>query len=92
MKTVIIKLGGKGCYLKNSVQSCCLNAYPIRAADTTGAGDHFAAGFVSELLRGKTQEEALRFANACGAICATGTGAEAALRDRNQVLEWLQNN
>lgn len=92
VKTVIIKLGGKGCFLKNAGQSCRLDAYAIRAADTTGAGDHFAAGFVSELLRGKTEEEALRFANACGAICATETGAAAALRDRKQVLEWLRNN
>ncbi len=89
VKNVIIKLGGKGCYLKNTKQEYRLDAYPIHAADATGAGDHFVAGFVSELLRGRTPEEALWFANVCGAICATEVGAETALKDREQVLQWM---
>ena len=32
---------------------------------------------------------ALRFANACGAICTTAVGAGTALRSRGQVLEFL---
>jgi uncharacterized membrane protein len=34
-------------------------------------------------------EEALRFANACGAICTTAVGAGTALCSRGQVLELL---
>lgn len=90
VKNVIIKLGSKGCYLKNASGECHLKAFPIRAADATGAGDHFAAGFVSELLRGAAQEKALRFANACGAICTTEIGAATALRSREQVLQWMK--
>ena len=90
VKNVIIKLGRKGCYLKNAGEEYRLDARPVRAVDATGAGDHFIAGFVSELLRGKTQEEALRFANACGAICTTKVGAATALRNREQVLALIQ--
>jgi sugar/nucleoside kinase (ribokinase family) len=53
--------------------------------DATGAGDNFLAGFVSEILRGRSDREALAFANACGAICSTAVGSGAALRNREQV-------
>lgn len=89
VKNVIVKLGGQGCLFKNAGTSIRLRAFPIEAVDATGAGDNFIAGFASELLRGAGQEAALRFANACGAICATAVGASAALRDREQVLSFL---
>ena len=66
--------------------------YPINAVDATGAGDNFVAGFVTEILRGHSDEEALCFANACGAICATAVGAATALKDREQVLSWMEGN
>ena len=92
VKNVIIKLGSKGCFLKNKEQAIRLEAYPVRAAESTGCGDHFAAGFVSGIMSGKAPEEALRFANACGAVCATGIGAATALQSREQVLEWIRKH
>ena len=92
VRNVIIKLGGRGCLLKNREQLIALPGYPINAVDATGAGDNFVAGFVSEILRDQTEEKALRFANACGAICATAVGAAAALQNREQVLNWLKDN
>ena len=32
----------------------------------------------------------LRFANACGAICATAMGAGTALKSREQVLQFME--
>ena len=87
--SVIIKLGEKGCYYRSADQEIRLPAFPIPAVDATGAGDNFIAGFVSERLRGADVPAALRFANACGAICTTGIGASAALKSRAQVLEFL---
>lgn len=92
VKNVIIKLGSRGCLLKNAAETCVLPGCSIRAVDATGAGDNFAAGFISEILRGKTQKEALLFANACGAICTTAVGASAALKSRQQVLDWMKEN
>ncbi|MER2056970.1 MAG: carbohydrate kinase family protein [Clostridia bacterium] len=92
VRTVIIKLGGRGCLLKNRERSVALPGYPINAVDATGAGDNFVAGFVTEILRGHSDEEALCFANACGAICATAVGAATALKDREQVLSWMEGN
>jgi len=87
---VIIKLGSKGCLMKTKDKTVRLPAYGIQAVDATGAGDNFAAGFASEILRGAADEEALRFANACGAICATQVGAGTALRSREQVLRFME--
>lgn len=87
---VIIKLGSKGCFLKNRETSLRLPALPVPAVDATGAGDNLVAGFTAELLRGATPGDALRFANACGAICVSAVGAGTALKSREQVLELLQ--
>ena len=92
VKNVIIKLGGRGCMMKNAAGTLFLPAYAVEAADATGAGDNFAAGFLSGILRGDTTEEALRFANACGAICASAVGAGTALRDREQVLAFMREH
>lgn len=91
VKNVLIKLGAKGCYFKNGEGAIRLPACDINAVDATGAGDNFVAGFACELLRGAAVPDALRFANACGAICTTAVGAGTALRSREQVLEFLKN-
>ena len=89
IKNVIIKLGSQGCLMKNASGIVRLPACHIVPVDATGAGDNFVAGFASEILRGTSPENALAFANACGAICTTAFGAGTALKNRDQVLEFL---
>ena len=89
VKNVVVKLGGRGCYFKNAERSFFLPPFEIHAVDATGAGDNFVAGLASEFLRGSSVDDALRFANACGAICTTAVGAGTALKSREQVLRFL---
>ena len=89
VRNVILKLGEKGCFFKSHEEQIILPACDIQAVDATGAGDNFLAGFLSELLRGKETYEALRFANACGAICTSAAGAGTALKSREQVRTFL---
>ena len=89
VKNVVVKLGSRGCLLKNRETALRLPPEEIEAVDATGAGDNFAAGLVSEILRGAAPEEALRFANACGAVCTTAVGAGTALKNREQVLRLI---
>ena len=91
VKNVIIKLGAKGCFFKNARETIRLDAFPVRAVDATGAGDCFLAGFAASLLAGADHKTALRFANACGALCTTSLGASAGLRDRAQAEELIRN-
>ncbi len=92
VRNVVIKLGARGCFLKTEKGSCRLPAEKIRAVDATGAGDCFGAGFVSELLRGAPPEQALRFANVCGALCASAVGAGSGLVSREQVVEFMASS
>ena len=89
VRNVVIKRGAQGCYYRGEAGELSLPACAIEAVDATGAGDNFLAGFASELLRGAGTEEALHFANACGAICTSAVGAGTALRSREQVLRFL---
>lgn len=88
---VIIKLGSRGCYFKSQREKGYIPAYDIRAVDATGAGDNFIAGLASEILRGASFRQALEFASACGAICATAAGACTALTGRQQVLDFMES-
>ena len=90
IKNVIIKAGADGCYVNGQEGRFHLPALPVEVVDSTGAGDNFIAGFASELLRGSSCEDALRFANACGGICTTMIGAGTALKHRAQVLNFME--
>lgn len=87
VKNVIIKRGGDGSFFKSSKERIFTTAFKVDVADTTGAGDNFIAGFAEELLSGRSHEEALKFANACGAVSATKEGALAGLLSKEQVCE-----
>lgn len=49
-----------------------------------------ASGYRAESGSLNVGGEALRFANACGAICTTAVGAVTALKDRDQVLDFMK--
>lgn len=92
VSNVIIKLGPRGCFFKNKDMSMYLPAFRIDTVDATGAGDNFLAGFASELIRGSNVRDALRFACACGAVCSTAVGSGTALKSREQVMRFLEEN
>lgn len=53
IRNVIIKTGPEGCYCCGEGEEFALPALPVPSVvDTTGAGDHFVAGFLSGVLRG----------------------------------------
>lgn len=83
---VIIKTGSKGCFVKNSSEAFSVPAVPgIQAIDTIGAGDNFAAGFISALLDGKSLQDCARFANATASLSVQAIGATEGVKNRNQV-------
>lgn len=49
--------------------------YPVKVADTVGAGDSFLASIISQLLHGRKPQEAIDFACAIGSIVASRSGA-----------------
>jgi len=64
-------------------------AYKVNVVDTTGAGDAFRAGLAVMLAQGKPLDDAVRFANACGALACTVMGAEPSMPEREAVEKLL---
>lgn len=85
VKNVIIKLGPVGCIAKSAAEELAIPACPVKAVDSTGAGDNFVAGFLSSLLGGLPFREALEFATAAAALSVQAVGATAGVQSRDQV-------
>ena len=91
VKTVIIKIGKKGAFIKNKDGSQIVPAYlHSNCIDTTGAGDNFAAGFITALLEGKNLKECGQFANVVASISVESIGATEGVKNRTMVDERLE--
>jgi 2-dehydro-3-deoxygluconokinase len=72
---VVVKLGKDGCYATDGKDSCYVEGYIIESPiDTVGAGDGFAAGFLSGILNDYSLKESSRLANAVGAMATLVRG------------------
>ncbi|MEA5016161.1 MAG: ribokinase [Candidatus Limiplasma sp.] len=88
-RSVVVTLGNRGAMLVTPRTSTLVPGFEVRAIDTTGAGDAFAAAFAIALTERKSPVEAIRFANAAAAISTTAMGAQSAMPSREQVQELL---
>ncbi len=88
-KNVVITLGPKGLYFKNRSDEIRMNAYPVNVIDTTAAGDAFLGALATGLAEKKPIQEALRFANAAGALTTTKLGAQPSLPLRKDLEAFL---
>ena len=61
---------------------------PVRAIDTVGAGDAFAAAITIRLAGGQSAAEALAYACAAGALATTQRGAQSAFPMSEEVAIW----
>ena len=89
-KTVVIKLGSKGCLIKTCVgEEMHIPSYRVPVVDTTGAGDAFDAGFIYGVLKKWSLKKAGRFANAVAALTlkSRGTTSAPTLRHALKLLD-----
>lgn len=85
IKNVILKIGKRGCLVKNSESEFIVPSYSgANCIDTTGAGDNFASGFISGLLEGKTLYECAKMANCAASLAIEAVGATNGLRNREE--------
>ncbi|KAI4388925.1 hypothetical protein MLD38_001213 [Melastoma candidum] len=96
LKLLLVTEGSEGCRYYTNNFSGRVKGLKVDAVDTTGAGDAFVAGLLSQLASDLSliQDEdrlrdSLRFANACGAITVTERGAIPALPTKSAVLDAL---
>ncbi|HVQ30525.1 MAG TPA: carbohydrate kinase family protein [Vicinamibacteria bacterium] len=74
---IVAKLGSLGAMTMGADGVVKTSAFPVKALDTTGAGDSFNAGFLHAWLRGEPALACLRLGAACGALSTLGLGGTA---------------
>jgi fructokinase len=98
-KLVIVTRGGDGAYFNFAGGTGEVAGHAVEVVDTLGAGDSFVAGFLSRLLEYSDPDAALtleninaalRFANACGALATTKSGAIPSLPTKVKVEAFLK--
>lgn len=82
---VVLKLGARGALLCTDEEETFVPGFQVDVVDTTGAGDAFSAGLTLAIAEGGSLRDAVRFANAAGAVAVTRLGAMAAMPTREEV-------
>jgi 2-dehydro-3-deoxygluconokinase len=73
-RLVVIKRGAAGAWATDGEQRFEQAAWPVTVVDAVGAGDAFAAGLLSALLRGCDTARALAEAALVAALCVNAAG------------------
>ena len=90
-KAVVLKLGSRGCALVSSTGvRQHVRPFKVKVVDSTAAGDAFTAALAVAHALGMPMPQALRMANAAGALCCTKLGAQPALPGRRAVEALLR--
>jgi len=85
VKHVVITLGEKGLFYKNSETAFLMPAIKTEVKDTTAAGDIFNGALAVALSEGKNWQAALKFANIAASIGVGRLGAQASVPFRKEV-------
>ena len=90
-KTVVVKLGPEGAYVKNkSGDSYIVKGFNVKkVVDTVGAGDGFALGLITALIEGLPMAKAVERGNAVGALQVQTTGDNDGYPTRDQLTQYL---
>lgn len=88
--TVVVKDGGVGAHSMGSAGDVFVSAPRVRVVEPVGAGDAFAAGYLSATLRGEGGEQRLRMGHLVAAQALGVTGDHAALPTTTWFAEHLR--
>ena len=95
VQTVALKLGKSGCYVKNKETEAFVHGYTVdHPVDTVGAGDGYAAGFISGYLENLSLTECAQRANAVGAMATLVKGDMEGFpyKDQVEIFMGLKNS
>ena len=88
---VVLTLGKDGCIYDDGTQRISHGIYPVKAVDTTAAGDTFTGFFIHAISTGATPADAIRRASAASAIAVSRPGAAPSVPTAEEVDEFLKN-
>lgn len=91
-KYIVIKQGARGAFLYDGKR---YNTFPAiktaKVVDTTAAGDAFTAALTLEYLRTQDIREAIKYANAAGAIAVSRPGAASSVPTAEEVAMLISS-
>ena len=94
--SVLITLGGQGSIAYQVEGKTVLTekqkAIPMRAVDTTAAGDTYTGYFVAALMEGKALKECMQLASTAAAISVTREGAAPSIPFRAEVEQTVTHH
>ncbi len=89
VRTVIVKMGAKGCLIADGGDTYIQPGFPVKAVDTTAAGDTFNGALAVALAQGRPLFQAARYANAAAALSVTKPGALSSIPAQDEVQQLL---
>jgi ribokinase len=93
VKSVLITMGSEGGLLvEKNGNGTFIPAYPVKAMDTTAAGDAFSGALACGIAEGKTLAEAAQIANAVAALSVTRLGAQPSLPTKKELEDFLKQH
>ena len=87
---LLVTLGSEGSIAFTEKETVRQAAYPVRAVDTTAAGDTFTGYFVAGLTEGRSLPDCMRRASMASAISVTRAGAATSIPERKEVEAALE--
>jgi len=85
----VVKRGPLGCTVHGKGKVIENPGFPVEVFNILGAGDGFAAGFLSGWLKERPLEECARRANACGALVVSRHGCAPAMPSQEELELFL---
>ena len=92
VRQVVITLGAMGAYATDGQREQFLDRLPVKAVETTGAGDAFNGGFVMALAQGKDLFTALRYGNVTGALSVTKLGTAPSMPKAQEIEAFYRQS
>ena len=86
---LVVTVGQRGAVALDGDRFLVAPGFAVNAADTTGSGDVFRAGFIYGLLHGWPVDRILHLANAAAAVACTRVGAMASIPALEEVLAMV---
>ncbi|MCI8540765.1 MAG: ribokinase [Erysipelotrichaceae bacterium] len=87
-KQIIVTLGKQGAFYGDETTTLYQAAYPVKAVDTTAAGDTFTGYCFGALIQGASIADAMRLGAQAAAIACTKQGALPSIPTRQEVEAW----
>jgi ribokinase len=86
---LVVTLGSKGACIVENGRTNFVSPFSVTPVDTTASGDAFNGALAVALAGGESLSQAVRFANAAGAITATRLGAQPSLPTREELKLFI---